>query len=276
MKSDEILKPFLKWAGGKRWFVSGYSHLFPENYKNYLEPFLGSGAVFFHLQPKRAIISDSNEDLINTYRVIRSNWKNIVKILKRHRLNHSKKYYYELRDSIPRGALEKAARFIYLNRTCWNGLYRVNLNGKFNVPKGTKTKSNVITKNDNYEAISNLLKKTVIKCEDFISVINKAKKGDLLFVDPPYTVKHNNNNFVKYNEKLFSWEDQIKLKKCLTKAQKRGAYIILTNAYNSSVVNLYKKDFFLQKLFRSSVIAASPDNRGQTEELLVLSKNLIN
>ena len=158
---------------------------------------------------------------------------------------------------------------IPLNRTCWNGLYRVNLNGVFNVPIGTKT--NVVLPTDNYQGISNLLKKARLMNRDFEPIIAKAKEGDLLFIDPPYTVKHNNNNFRKYNENIFSWKDQIRLCNSLEVAKARGTKIILCNADNESVIKLYKGIGKIFKLNRQSKLAADPSKRQNTTEIVILN-----
>jgi DNA adenine methylase len=268
LKSDAVqkVKPFLKWAGGKRWLLYRHSSLFPKTFNTYIEPFLGSGAVYFHLNPKRAILSDINLELIETYNAIRNDWISVVKELKKHHLKHSKTYYYHVRSLDPYKQSERAARFIYLNRTCWNGLYRVNLQGKFNVPMGTKTK--VYSDDDDFQSTSKTLKNAVIKCSDFERVIDQAQSGDFVFVDPPYTGAHNQNNFVKYNEFLFSWKDQIRLRDCLKRATKRGAFILLTNADHVNVKELYK-DFDYESMVRSSAIAAESKNRRPYEELIV-------
>lgn len=259
--------PFLKWAGGKRWLTSSYGDLLPKNYKRYYEVFLGSGAVFFAMSPTQATLSDINEELIECYSVLRDEWQNVVERLHYHHLHHSKDYYYEVRDSKPKLLVNRAARFIYLNRTCWNGLYRVNLRGEFNVPVGTKT--NVLLETDNFEDLSALLKKTELLAADFEEVIDKANSGDFIFADPPYTVRHNLNGFVKYNEKIFRWEDQVRLRDCLVRAKNRGCLILLTNASHPSIVDLYQNDFELLSLSRSSVIAADSKNRGMYDELVI-------
>jgi len=181
--SNTIDIPFLKWAGGKRWLVDNYSELFNIRYNCYFEPFLGSGAVFFKLAPVKAILSDKNIELMETYKAIRDEYESVEKYLKRHARNHSKNYYYEIREQKPRSLAGKAARFIYLNRTCWNGLYRVNLKGKFNVPIGTK--SSVILSTDNFKQISEKLINTELLIADFEEIINMAGKEDLVFIDPP-------------------------------------------------------------------------------------------
>ncbi len=166
-----------------------------------------------------------------------------------------------------RSNFAKAAKFIYLNRTCWNGLYRVNSKGFFNVPIGTKT--NVILESDNFEKISFCLKNVKLIANDFSKVVNSAGKGDLVFADPPYTVKHNHNGFIKYNESLFSWDDQLRLKDSLAGAIQKGAKVIITNAYHPSIKALYKGMGEQIKIIRPSRIAASAVARGQFEELVI-------
>src|SRR5437762_3054909 len=145
------MQPFLKWAGGKRWLLSKADELLPDmnNINRYLEPFLGGGSMFFHVEPNTAILSDTNEDLINVYVIMRDNWSDLYTILKGYDKYHSQNFYYQIRSSKPRLLLKRAARFVYLNRTCWNGLYRVNKNGEFNVPIGSKI--NVLLEEDNFE-----------------------------------------------------------------------------------------------------------------------------
>lgn len=263
------MDPFLKWAGGKRWLINNHSNIFPIDYNRYFEPFLGSGAVFFHLKPRKAILSDLNKELILTYKALKNNWRLVYKHLCEHHKNHSKEYYYKIRDYRAHGKYAEAARFIYLNRTCWNGLYRVNLKGKFNVPIGTKQK--VILTKDNFKIISELLKDVTLLYEDFEYVINKAQKDDLIFIDPPYTVSHNKNAFIKYNEKLFSWEDQLRLHKALEKARMKGVKVIATNAYHDSLIELYKTNFNIIPIERFSIIASKLSARKTYEELLILT-----
>lgn len=265
------MEPFLKWAGGKRWLLSKGNQLLPDMQKinKYLEPFLGGGSIFFHIKPEQAILSDINEDLINAYIVIRENWYDLYAILKKYNKNHSNNFYYQIRSSNPRTALNRAARFIYLNRTCWNGLYRVNKKGEFNVPIGTKT--NVILEADNFEILSSVLTSAKIEVCDFELTINKAEENDFVFVDPPYTVKHNLNGFVKYNETIFSWQDQIRLRKAISKAIDRGAKVLVTNANHKSIEELYKGCGKMYLLNRASVIAGKSTARGIYRELVIKS-----
>ncbi|RAU84059.1 DNA adenine methylase [Pontibacter arcticus] len=270
MKTDNTLIPFLKWPGGKRWFVKKYSNLLPNTYNRYIEPFLGGGSVFFYLQPKKALLGDINPDVIAAYQGLKQNWEYIDLALRLHQHQHSSNHYYKIRENEYANLLEQASRMIYLNRTCFNGIYRVNLNGRFNVPLGTKTKVTLDT--DDFSAISKLLKKAKIHLCDFEVLINKAQRDDLLFVDPPYTVRHNLNGFVKYNETLFSWEDQERLARSLIRARNRGAKIVATNANHESIRELYQNHgFYLQTVSRYSSIAAAAANRKQFEELVILS-----
>ena len=259
--------PFLKWAGGKRWFVKNHLLSVPEQFDHYFEPFLGGASMYFALQPQKAILSDFNVNLINCYTGLREEPQIIRKFLEDHHIRHCKEYYYKIRATKFDDPIQKAAQFIYLNRTCWNALYRVNLKGEFNVPIGTKT--NVLLETDNFENISRVLSSAQISSCDFEETIDKASNNDFIFVDPPYTVKHNNNGFVKYNEIMFSWEDQIRLSEALKKAHSRGVKFLMTNAYHQSVIDLYQDDFKLSKVSRHSVIASESAKRGIYDELLV-------
>lgn len=267
---DETAIPFLKWAGGKRWLASGgVPVIASELIGRYFEPFAGSAAMFFHLAPERAILSDANEQLIETYQAVKDDWQRVTTELAKHARYHSKDYYYKVREQMLRTPHTRAAQFIYLNRTCWNGLYRVNLKGVFNVPIGTKTE--VLLASDDFEKISDRLQNVELFCSDFEEQIKKAGKGDLVFADPPYTVRHNFNGFIKYNEKLFKWDDQVRLASALLAAKERGAKVICTNANHESVRSLYKSNFKLEERSRFSSIAGSGDKRGQFFELLIVA-----
>lgn len=267
MKAQKEMVPFLKWAGGKRWLAKEHSNLFPDSYETYIEPFVGSGAVFFSLQSKKSIINDKNSLLIKTYKSIKRDWRRVVELLEMHQANHSKDYYYEIRGKGESDDFKSAARFIYLNRTCWNGLYRVNRNGQFNVPIGTK--SNVILDSDDFQEIAKKLKNTKIENSDFEKIIENAKEGDFLFIDPPYTVKHNNNGFVKYNENIFSWKDQVRLKESVETAIKNRAKVIVTNANHESILDLYDGIGEIITVSRKSVISGKAEARGAVEEVII-------
>lgn len=263
----QITSP-LKWAGGKRWFATNHNDLIPKNFNKYIEPFVGSGALFFKIQPASALLADLNEELINLYSIIRDKPKDLARKMQQHQRNHSGEYYYKMRSMVCRTDLTKAARTLYLNRTCWNGLYRVNLSGQFNVPKGTKDK--VVIETDNFPLLSLILKNTNLKCQDFEKSIDSAKSGDFLFIDPPYTVAHNSNGFIKYNQYLFSWDDQIRLRNAVLRAVHRGAYVVCTNANHQSVKDLYSDGAFnVQVVARSSTISGISKSRGRFEEIVI-------
>lgn len=269
LKPNQIASPppFLKWAGGKRWLSSRIVELATPLAGKYIEPFLGSGAVFFALKPHQALLSDINFELINAYKAINSDPERVFSLLQEHQSHHSKDYYYRMRSYKPRCDFRMAARFIYLNRTCWNGLYRVNRSGEFNVPIGTK--SSVLMSTDDWSSLSNLLNSAKLVCGDFEDSIEIAGEGDLVFADPPYTVKHNLNGFIKYNDALFSWNDQVRLRDALLRAKSRGVRVIVTNAHHASVRELYQEHFRLETISRASVLAGSPAHRGRYDELLI-------
>ncbi len=266
---EQIIVPFLKWAGGKRWLVAKHSHLLPEKFNTYLEPFVGSGAIYFHLRPSKAILGDTNSELINAYEALQKDWNSVYSILMDYQKRHCKDFYYEIRGKKFRSPIKKAAQFIYLNRTCWNGLYRVNLKGIFNVPIGTKEK--VILNTDNFGSVSKALQGANLQVSDYQQIIESAREGDFVFVDPPYTVKHNFNGFVKYNDKLFSWDDQIRLRNCVEDAISRGVKVLLTNADHESVRELYEGVGEIFSLNRHSVISGDASARGKYSELILKS-----
>ena len=260
--------PFLKWAGGKRWLCQRHGHIFPNNFSKYIEPFLGSAAVYFCLQPKEAYLSDSNLRLIECYRQIMINHGEIHQILQNYQRLHSKQFYYEARSAVFEDPIIRAAQFIYLNRTCWNGLYRVNKNGAFNVPIGTK--NCVLFSYDDFGEVSRRLFPAHISDDDFEDSIDHGETNDFIFVDPPYTVKHNLNGFVKYNQTIFSWDDQLRLKNSLDRAVKRGANFLMTNANHHSIKELYSA-YRQMPVDRTSILSGDPSYRSATKELIITS-----
>lgn len=262
------VSPFLKWAGGKRWLAEKHIARFPAVRNRYLEPFLGSASIFFKLDPANAILSDANPRLIECYEQIATSPKIVEEILREHAAAHNTEHYYSVRAATYHEPAARAAQFLYLNRTCWNGLYRVNRKGEFNVPKGTK--ENVILTSDNFNAVSKRLRNARLQCSDFEATIDEAVEGDLVYADPPYTVKHNFNGFLKYNENIFSWADQIRLRDAVVRAASRGARVVISNAAHSSVIELYEGVGKTLNVNRSSVLAASSLKRGKVDEILVL------
>ncbi len=259
---------FLKWAGGKNWFVKHQRHRLPVRYNRYIDPFLGGGSVFFYMEPEEAILSDVNAELISTYQAIQQDWQNLDRRLRVHARRHNDDYYYEVRNQHPRTLPNIAARMIYLNRTCFNGIYRVNRKGEFNVPRGSK--DSVITGLEEFEERSKLLQNADIRCCDFEESINEAQEGDFLFCDPPYAIQEE-QSFVGYTQNLFNWEDQIRLANALERARQRGVQILMTNVNHSSVRALYKnrEGFLLDEVDRYSSISGRAGGRRQYSELIV-------
>lgn len=266
-------EPFLKWAGGKRWLASKYAHLFPDFAGRYIEPFLGSGAVFFFLQPNRAILSDRNEHLIEAFQVVKEFPNALHDRLEEFQALHCDEFYYDMRAEVPSSPIDRAARFIYLNRTCFNGLYRVNKKGEFNVPKGTKA---IVRFEDNFLIrASQSLRAAELRVADFEETVDAATQGDFLFVDPPYTVSHNNNGFIKYNDVLFSWADQKRLAEAVRKATQRGVLVFVSNANHKDVIDLYKGFLAVHVLTRHSVLAGETGARKLTSEVGMVNFNCL-
>jgi DNA adenine methylase len=265
------VKPFLRWAGGKSWFVKKIDEFLPISINNYFEPFLGGASIFIHLKSKGLIqgdsyLSDSNNNLVNAYNVLSSDPRALIKKLSSY--ENTKEYYYKIRDSKFNSPIEKAAQFIFLNRTSFNGIYRENLKGEYNVPYGNK-KYKELFNELNLLKVSKLLKETTISSFDFMDIKPLIKKGDFIFLDPPYTVAHKHNGFVKYNQKIFSWEDQIKLKEFVVYLIKIEVNFILTNASHDSIDSLYKgigKHYYLN---RPSVIGGKNAKRDMYEEIII-------
>ena len=266
MDFNNISKPFLRWAGGKSWLLKYLPDFLTQDFANYHEPFLGGAAVFLNLQPtNKSFLSDLNPELIETYCALRDDPQKIISELRK--FKNTKEEYYKIRSASYRNECRKAARFIFLNQTSFNGIYRVNLNGEYNVPYGYRQKS--IFDKDNLLAISNLLKRADIADGDFFKIVSKnVKKNDLVFLDPPYTVTHNNNGFIKYNQKLFSLDDQYRLSRLIDVIRAKGAYYILTNAAHKTIEEIFEKGDRKIELKRNSNIGGLMAQRGQYEEFL--------
>lgn len=235
----ETVPPFLKWPGGKRWIAPKLASCIKECLQNiYYEPFLGSGSVFFVLQPHNAVLSDVNSDLVNTYLQVRDHYEEVLKLLKE--LPVSRENYYNIRDEEPNDTIKRAARFLYLNRTAFGGIYRLNKHGKFNVPFGGGARTpEILWRAKLLEKASVALLNTKLKTGDFKALLDMAEPGDVVYCDPTYTVSHENNSFQRYNEKNFSWSDQMRLARNAKAAAKRGVAVIVTNAYHKCINELY-------------------------------------
>lgn len=264
-QTDKYPLPFLRWAGGKRWLAKRVISELPTDFKSYYEPFLGAGTFFFAARPKQSFLSDSNEELILTYELIRDNCEAVLTWLRK--FKNTKTAYYQIREEKPRNAAKAAARFIFLNKTCWNGLYRVNRKGEFNVPYGNKRKTEIYVQ-ENLRAVSKALMGTELQSCDFQVALQKCKEKDFVYLDPPYTVAHERNGFLMYNAKIFSWDDQIRLSRVVAELHERGCYVLLSNAFHSSIKDLYRA-FETVKLTRASVISGEVAGRGKVHELLL-------
>jgi DNA adenine methylase len=242
-----IPKPFVKWAGGKRQLIPILNDNLPKSMGTYYEPFLGGGALLFHILSERngqkCGVSDLNSDLVLTYTTIRDKANDLIHSLKNHSKNYqkdSKSYYYAIRESNPRSAVEKTSRLLFLNRTCFNGLYRVNSKGKFNVPLGKYTNPNIVNE-ENIRSVSHVLQssKVSIKCRDFESVLNDAKKGDLVYFDPPYQPVSDTANFTSYTHKSFTITDLKRLANLCLDLDSKGCKVLLSNSDSQEVAEMF-------------------------------------
>ncbi len=264
--------PFLKWAGGKRQLLPQMVKYFPKKYENYIEPFVGGGAVFFHLLPDKAILSDDNPDLINCYNVIRNDVKSLIISLSKHK--YEEKHYYQMR-AIDRddenynklSDIEKAARTIYLNKTGYNGLYRVNSKGFFNVPFGLHKNPTICDKR-NLIAVNIALRNVKIIQNSFEICLDFAKKNDFIYFDPPYHPVSRTSNFTSYNKINFGKDSQKKLYKIFRILVDRGCKVLLSNSYSDFILDLYKDyEIIILKARRS--INSNAKKRGLINEVLI-------
>lgn len=244
-------------ARWKRLLAHRIVALLPQTYERYVEPFLGGGAVFFKLKPARAVLADADSALINCYTQIRDSPDHVLKALGR--LKNSEADYYRIRASRPRTAITRAARLIYLTNLSFNGIYRLNFLGEFNVPYGYRSHRRPVEPTL-IRTASLLLRTARLRNDDFDVTLRTAGRGDVVYLDPPYTVAHSNNGFIRYNARLFSWRDQQRLALSARRARDRGAFVVITNADHESVRNLYP-DFSEMRVERPSTIAAAIANR---------------
>ena len=270
-KLKEETHPIVKWVGGKRQLMFELLKNMPKSYNRYFEPFIGGGALFFELQPELAYISDMNEELINLYSVVRDNVYELIDDLSKHEV--SKEYFLEIRniDRTEKYAelsdVERASRFIYLNRTCFNGMYRVNSQGQFNVPFGHYKNPRIIDEN-NLLNCSELLKKTEIKCADFSEILTKVQKGDFVYFDPPYVPLNETSSFTSYTKDGFDIDMQFKLRDVCDELDSKGVKFMLSNSDTKLVNELYA-NYEIKKVFASRQINANADGRGKITEVLV-------
>jgi DNA adenine methylase len=269
-------KPFIKWVWWKRQLITQFEKLYPKEFNNYFEPFLWWWAVFFNLQRDQSFLSDVNEELINVYQIIKTKPKKLISFLES--LEYSKEKFLELRLWDRQewwlkkySAVERAGRFIYLNRTCFNGLYRVNSKWEFNVPFWTYSNPDYIQK-ENILNSSKLLNETrsVIKLQSFEKVLDNAKKWDFVYFDPPYDVISNSSNFTSYDRSWFGQDMQKKLADVFKKLSKKGVNVMLSNHNTTFIKELYKWfRFEIVKAKRN--INSKGSGRGEVEEVVVMN-----
>ena len=262
----QAVKPFLKWAGGKRWLSHHLAHIVPAEAGTYYEPFVGGGSLYFAARPSNAVLSDANPRLIETYEALRDDPHGVIGVLAG--WSNDTQTYYEVRSSSYASRVHRSAQFIFLNRTCWNGLYRVNREGKFNVPFGNHGRT--VFDPDHLVEVSNALRGAVLRRGDFEKTLVTATSGDFVYLDPPYASLHARNGFRQYNELLFDWKDQERLARVSLELASRGCSVVVSNANNDEVLGLYE-GFFHRVVSRHSVLAAKPRSRRKTTELVILS-----
>lgn len=263
-------RPFLKWAGGKGRLIPQYSSYFPKRFSNYFEPFLGGGAVFFHLQPRRAFLMDINPELMNVYQCVRNHVHELAILLEQHRDRHSQDHYYQMRACIPTSSIERAARFIYLNKTCFNGLYRENSKGQFNVPMG-RYKNPGICDPDLLYAASRSLQRANLQLAPFEAILDYAHtRQDFVYFDPPYYPISATSNFTAYNRYAFKKEDHIRLRDTFVELAQRGVKVMLSNSDCEFVRELYA-EFTIHTILAARAINSKAQRRGKITELLITS-----
>ncbi|MDB5100705.1 MAG: adenine methylase [Cyanobacteria bacterium RYN_339] len=259
--------PFVKWVGGKRALLPELAARYPARFNRYFEPFLGGGAVFFHLQPERAILADFNAELVETYTAVRDEVDSLIRHLADHR--NDEDYYYALRAQDPAGLepLQRASRLIYLNRTCFNGLYRVNARGGFNVPFG-KHKNPTICNEPGLRAASLALQGTALHHRSYAKILDEAAAGDFVYFDPPYHPRNTTSNFTSYTAGSFSEADQAALRDTFRALADRGCKVMLSNSDTPLIRDLYA-DFHVEVVMAPRFVNRDATKRGPVSELVV-------
>ena len=273
----KTLRPFVKWAGGKTQLLDRLHAYMPKTYNNYFEPFIGGGSFFLNISPKKATINDFNAELVCAYKCFQNDelFESLKSELKKHEANHSEEYYYQIRSmdkeegffTLP--IYVRAARMIYLNKSCFNGLYRVNSKGYFNVPSGRK--KNVVTfDEENFNSLREYFRNNDITIlnGDFEDAVKNAKAGDFVYFDPPYDVIENKNSFTSYAKNDFGKDEQIRLAKLYKKLNDKGVFVMLSN-HNTAFINELYKDFNIHVVNAKRMINSKADGRGDVEEVII-------
>ena len=271
-------KPFVKWAGGKRQLLTELEKNFPKKFGTYFEPFLGGGAVLFDLLAKKpnlkCSVSDLNSDLVLAYVTIRDKLGRLIESLENHSKNYHKDstgYYYEIRKQEPKSQIEKVSRLLFLNKTCFNGLYRVNSKGKFNVPLGRYTNPNIVNR-ENLTTVSKFLQSDKIKisCRDFESILKDAKKGDFVYFDPPYQPVSDTANFTSYTHRDFTEDDLQRLADLANQLNSNGSHVLLSNSNTKIVKKIFSsKKWKVKEIAVNRAINSNSQKRTGHKEVLI-------
>lgn len=270
MQTLSYAAPFLKWAGGKTQLLPELLKYVPSHYEVYIEPFIGGGALFFELQPTRAVLADSNPELINCYTIVRDKVEELISVLSTY--PYSQEFYYQLREQSPEDAVLRAARMIYLNRTCYNGLYRVNKQGQFNVPFG-RYKNPVICDKEKLRVASYALQRAEIICADYQETLQRyAQPESFIYIDPPYHPVSRYSDFKRYTAEFFYEEDQQKLASIAKELAQSGSYVLLSNSYCDFILDLYQDCEVIEVEARRN-INKDPDKRTRIKEVLILCRH---
>ena len=275
MKKNKLVTPFLKWVGGKRQLIPVINESISKNFTNhnYYEPFVGGGAILFHLYPKKAVINDFNEELINVYKTIKENPEELITDLRTHK--NDPDYFYDIRaldrkkDFLKLSDIKRASRVIYLNKTCYNGLYRVNSSGEFNSPFGRYENPNIVNEST-IRAVSNYLNgnNITILNGDFEDALKGIKKGDFVYFDPPYHPVSASSNFTGYVQGGFLESDQERLRDLCNELNNEGVKFLLSNSATQFIENLYK-DYIIKYVKASRAINSNAKKRGEIDEVLI-------
>ena len=264
-------RPILKWAGGKAQLLPQLIPHFPKKFNRYFEPFLGAGAIYFALDPRcPAIINDANPALYELYLVLRDHPGKLISLLDKYSKKYSESFYYDLRASQPRTPVSRAARFVFLNKTGFNGLYRLNSKGQFNVPFGKREKCPLLYDRDNGKRVSERLKKSLIKNCDFEKIIRMAKKGDFIYCDPPYSPLSRTSSFNSYTAGGFSDSEQERLRDACEEAAKKGVFVAVSNSSAPVILKIYE-DWRIHFIKARRSINSKSHLRGPIHEVLTTS-----
>jgi DNA adenine methylase len=276
--SPRNAKPFLKWAGGKQQLLAQLEPHFPSRFNRYLEPFVGGGAVFFHLWNASRLsdqvsLFDTNEEIINAYIAVRDHVDELIEHLAAHKKHHSEEYYYAVRaqdrQPIQLSDIQRAARTIYLNRTCFNGLYRVNSKGQFNVPMG-RYRNPTIVRRDVLQAASAALQNADVQVMGFRRMAGLARAGDFCYFDPPYHPVSRTANFTSYTASAFGEQDQRDLAEVFAQLAQKGCLCMLSNSHTPLILDLYR-GYRIETVYAKRLVNSDVNGRGMVKEAVVMS-----